>query len=143
MKMRGDGLAQWLDRAVDWRSKGRGFESRQEHKNNFEFLRIKKVCADSLSVCPTPVCIYTRAYERPCTRVKDPVVHVRVRWIMETPKKHRHALVPPKTGMWLPTLAEELKTATYTTPPVEERRKKERKTERKKGTLFSGARSYP
>ena len=31
-----------------------------------------KCCADSLSVCPTTV--------------KDPVVHVRVRWIMETRK---------------------------------------------------------
>ena len=42
-------------------------------------------CVDSLSVCPTPR-VYTHAYERPCTHVKDPVVRVRVRWIMETRK---------------------------------------------------------
>ena len=75
-------------RAYDWRSKGRGFESRQEHKKQFEFLRVKKVVLlDSLSVCPTPVCFYMHAYERPCTHVKDPVVHVRVpRWTKETRK---------------------------------------------------------
>ena len=43
-------------RALDWRSKGRRFESRQEHKNNWVFLSLKG-CADSLSVSPTPVCI--------------------------------------------------------------------------------------
>ena len=44
--------------------------------------------ADSLSVSPTPcVYVYTHAYERPCMHVKDPVVHVRVRWNMEHTKK--------------------------------------------------------
>ena len=28
-------------RALDWRSKGRGFASRQEHKKNFEFFGVK------------------------------------------------------------------------------------------------------
>ena len=53
---RGDGLAQWLE-LLGWRSKSREFESFQEHKKNFEFFKVKKVSADSLSVCPTPVCI--------------------------------------------------------------------------------------
>ena len=67
------------------RSKGRGFDSRQEHKKNLRVFLSQKG-ADSLSVCPTPVCIYMHAYERPCTHVKDHVVHVRIQWIMETRK---------------------------------------------------------
>ena len=65
-------------RALDWRSKCRGFESRQEHKKNFWVFPSQKGCAYSLSVCPTPVCIRTHT--------KDAVVHVRVWWIMETSK---------------------------------------------------------
>ena len=44
-------------RALDWRSKGWGFESRQEHNKNFEFFRVKKVvlthcwCAQAPCVC--------------------------------------------------------------------------------------------
>ena len=39
----------------------------------------QKSCADSsLSVCPTPACMYTHAKEYSRTRVKHPVVHVRV-----------------------------------------------------------------
>ena len=49
-------------RALDWRSKGRGFKSCQEHKKNFQ--NGQKGCADSLSVCPSP-CVYTHTYERP------------------------------------------------------------------------------
>ena len=49
-------LLQSVVRALDWRSKGQGFESCQEHKKNVEFFWVKKV---SLSVCPTPVCIHT------------------------------------------------------------------------------------
>ena len=56
--VRGDGLAQWLQRCTG-HPKVEGFESRQEHKNNFEFFRVKKGYADSLSVCPNPVCIRT------------------------------------------------------------------------------------
>ena len=42
----------------------RGFESGQEHKKNF--FPSHKGCADSLSVCPTPVCIRlnTKDYAR-------------------------------------------------------------------------------
>ena len=82
----GDGLAQYIVRALDWRSKGRGFESLQEHKNNLEFFRIKKVVLTPCRcMCPTPR-VHTHAYERPCTHIKHPVVHVRVRWMMETRK---------------------------------------------------------
>ena len=41
-----------------------------------------KCCADSLSVCPTPVCVgYTHAQRELLlrTHAKDPAVHVRVR----------------------------------------------------------------
>ena len=50
-------------------------KSRQNHKTNFELFRVK-----------TAVGIRAHAYERPCTHVKDHVVHVRIRWIMETRK---------------------------------------------------------
>ena len=46
----------------------------------------KKCCADSLSVCPTPGGMYTHACEWSHMHVKDPVLHVRVRWITETLK---------------------------------------------------------
>ena len=53
-------------RASDSRSKDPRFEPRQEHKKDFwEFFLVKKCCADSLSVCPTPVCIYI------CTHKND------------------------------------------------------------------------
>ena len=55
-KVGGDGLAQWLER---WTgdSNVKGFESHQEHKKIV--FPSQKGCADSLSVCPTPVCIRT------------------------------------------------------------------------------------
>ena len=71
-------------RALDWRSKGRGFESRQEHKKNWCFSESKRLCWLAVSV--PKLCVYTHAYGRLCTHVKDPVVHVRVRWIMKTQK---------------------------------------------------------
>ena len=40
--------------------------------------------ADSLTCVRTPLCAY--ACINICARVKDPIVHVRVRWIMETLK---------------------------------------------------------
>ena len=82
--LRGDGLAQWLER---WTgdATGREFESRQEHKKNFDFFsESKRLCCFTVGV-PNPR-VYTHVYERPCTHVKDPVVHVRVRWVMETRK---------------------------------------------------------
>ena len=39
-------------RALDWRSKGRGFESRQDNKKIFEFLNDhKSVCVQRVHVC--------------------------------------------------------------------------------------------
>ena len=40
-------------------SKGQGFESRQEHKKNFEFFQVKKVVLTHCW-CAQPVCIYSR-----------------------------------------------------------------------------------
>ena len=51
-----------IGRALNSRSKDPGFKPwpRQEQKNNWwEFFRVKKCYADSLSECPTPVCIHT------------------------------------------------------------------------------------
>ena len=55
--------------------------------------------------------------------VKDPVVHVRVHY---GNKNNQHALVPPKWNV-AAQLAEELKTVTDDTPPLEEHRKRKRK----------------
>ena len=53
-------------RALDWRSKGWGFESHQEHKKMFEFFWVNKVVL-TLSVCPTPLCIRTHTKDHICT----------------------------------------------------------------------------
>ena len=54
-------------RALGWRSKSRGFESRrQELKKNFEFYRVKKVVLTR--------CRCGGAHGR--TYVKDPIAHV-------------------------------------------------------------------
>ena len=62
-----------LGRASDSRSKGPRFESRQEHKKQLWVFPSQK-CANSLSVCPTPVCIYTHAQKWSRTHGKNPVV---------------------------------------------------------------------
>ena len=46
-------------RALDWRSTGRVFESRQEHNTNFEFFRVKKVVPTRCR-CAQPPCVYAR-----------------------------------------------------------------------------------
>ena len=46
----------------------------------------QKGCADSLSVCPTSVRIRMHTKDHVRTLYKEPVVHIRVRWIMETRK---------------------------------------------------------
>ena len=63
----------------------RGFETCQERKKIFEFFRVKKAALTRCRCAPTP-CVSTHAYDRPCTHVKEPTVHVRVRSITETPK---------------------------------------------------------
>ena len=75
-------MAQWFERWI-LRSKGRGFEFRQEYKKNFEFFRVEDVVLTRCR-CAQPPRVYTHSYERLCTHVEHPVVHVRVRWIMET-----------------------------------------------------------
>ena len=74
-------LVRWrggsIGRASDSRSNGPRFESRQEHKKKWwVFFRVKKCCADSLSVCPNPrLCIrtYKMKNDHVCRlKMKDP-----------------------------------------------------------------------
>ena len=66
------------------------------------------------------------AYERPCTHVKDPIVrqssvdYGNIKII----SMHLH----PQRRNVTAQMAEELKTATYATPPMEERRRKGEKS---------------
>ena len=55
------GATGWLSGYLErWagNTKGRGFESGQEHKKNLGVFPSQKGCTDSLSVCPTTVCVY-------------------------------------------------------------------------------------
>ena len=53
-------------------------------RNTLRVYQSEKCCADSLSVCPIPVCI--RMHKNRMITFKDPVVHVRVWCITETQK---------------------------------------------------------
>ena len=75
----GNGLAQWLEH---WTEDPKVKGSNPVRRTRKTFLMSQKGCADSLSMCPTPVCI--SRIRKTCTHVNDPVVHVRVLWIMET-----------------------------------------------------------
>ena len=122
-------------RALDWWSKGRGLESRQEHKKNWVF-RVKKLFWLAVGV-PNPR-VYTHAYERPCTHVKDPVVQVSVWWIMDT-WNNQHALVPPKIECGCPS-GEGIKNGHICYPSyggMLKTREKKRQTETVKGTSIS------
>ena len=79
--IRGDGLAQWLERWTGDPQVEGSNPFRQEHKPTKFFPRFKEVVL-TLSVGPTPVRIRTHTKEH--AHVKDPVVHVRVPWITET-----------------------------------------------------------
>ena len=64
------------------------------------------VLTRSLSMCPTPPhppCEYARVQKTMYAHRKNPVVHVRVRWIMETHKNNQHVVVPPKMERGYPT----------------------------------------
>ena len=61
---------------------------------------------------------------RCCLVVKYPVVHVRVPWIMETRKITSMHLYPRRWNV-ATQVAEELKTVTYATPPMEACRERE------------------
>ena len=95
----GDGLAQWLER---WTGdpKVEGSNPVRSTRKTFKFFRVRKVV---LTRCrrAQPPRVNTHAYERPCTHVKDSVVHVRVRWIMQT-RKYPVCTCIPEDGMWLP-----------------------------------------
>ena len=80
----GDGLAQWLERWTEY-PKVEGSNPVRSTRNLFEFVRVKKFVLIRCR-CAQPPVVYTHEYERPCTHVIDYVVHVRVRWIMETRK---------------------------------------------------------
>ena len=75
-----------IGRESDLRSKGQRFKPRQEHKNKFwEIFRVKYILYwhDSLSTCPTPVCMHTHKNDHVRTLKILYVVHVRVWWITE------------------------------------------------------------
>ena len=59
--------------------------------------------------------------------VKDPVVHVRVQWIIYENTNISSMHLYPRRCSVAAQVAEELKMAAYATPPMEEHRKKERK----------------
>ena len=61
VKEYGSGVAQVVERRTP-DSNDQRFEPRQLHKKIFVIFPSEKCCADSLSVCPTPVC-YMHAYE--------------------------------------------------------------------------------
>ena len=130
--MRGDGVAQWLER---WTGdpKVEGSNPVKSTRKSLSF-QSQKGCADSLSVCPNLVCIHAHAYERPCTHVKDPVVHVSQSSVDYGNTKITSLHLYPRRRNVAAQVAEELKTVTYTIPPMEERRKK-RKKEKKRCTM--------
>ena len=63
---------------------------------------LKRLCCLAVGV-PNP-CVYMHEYERPCTHIKDPVVHVRVWWIMHLWKhnNNQHACGTAEDRIWLP-----------------------------------------
>ena len=85
----GDVVAQLVERRSAPRYNGfhdQRFESVRSTRTICESFSESKSCADSLTMCTTPR-VYTHAHEWSRTCVKDPVVHVRDRWITET-RKH-------------------------------------------------------
>ena len=73
-------------RALDWRfyPKVEGLNPVRSTRKT-ELFWVKQVVLTHCR-CAQPSCVYMHSYERPCTHVKDPVVHVRVWWITETRK---------------------------------------------------------
>ena len=110
----------WLSgQSVGWRSKGRGFKSRQEHKKNRVFLSQKGI-ADSLSVCPTPVCIYMHIiYVRQCMHVKGPCQSSVDYGNTKITSMHLY----PQRWNVAAQVVEEIKTVTYATPQGKKRKR--------------------
>ena len=93
-----------VGRASDLRSKDRRFEPcvcvRSTRKICESFSQSKALCWFAVGV-PNPH-VYTHAYSwSRCTHVKDPVVRVRVWWIMETRKDPACALI---SSVWVARL---------------------------------------
>ena len=75
-----------IGRASDSRSKDPRFKPRQEHKKKlWVFLSQNVVLTRCRCTGPT-LRVYTHAQEWSRMHIKNPVVHVRVWWIMETRK---------------------------------------------------------
>ena len=55
--------------------------------------------------CAQPPCVYAHAYEKPCTHVKDPVVHVMTSELggLWKHENNQYALVAPKIGCGCPS----------------------------------------
>ena len=80
----GDGFVQWLERSTG-DPKVEGLNPVRSTRKT-EFSPVKKVVLNRYR-CAQPLCVYIRMHTKDHVRtVKDPVVHVRVRWIMETSK---------------------------------------------------------
>ena len=84
-----------IGRVSDSRSKGPRFESRQKHKEYLWFFsESKMLCWLALGVPNLRVHTHTHKNDHVRTHVKDPVVHITVRWITETRKE------PAGTKTW-------------------------------------------
>ena len=115
-------MAQWLERWADDPKVEGSNPVRSTRKNS------QKICADSLSVCPgQPPCVYGQHTKDHVRTLKDPVVHVRVRWIDYGNTKITSLHLYPRRRNVAGQVAEELKTVTlYATSPMEERRRRRR-----------------
>ena len=120
MSAGGDTVAQLVERWSGDPKVERSNPVRSTRKT-LSFSQSKKVVLTRCRCSQAPVCIRTHVYERPCPHVKDPVVRVRVRGKITS--MHLY----PRRRNVAGQVAEELKTAKYTTPPTEERRKKIRR----------------
>ena len=111
-------------RALDWRSKGQGFESHQEHKNNF-FSESKRLYWLAVSV-PNPLCVYAciwktmYAHYRSCSPCQSSVDYGNM-------KITSMNLYPQRRNV-AAQVAEKFKTVTYATSPMEERRRRRRRS---------------
>ena len=101
--------------ALDWRSKGGGFESRQEHRKNFVFFRVKNVLTRCRCAQP-PLCIGTHT-KRPRTHVKESCSPRQSLVDYGNMKITRMHLYPRRRSVGCPS-GGGFKTVTYATPPA-------------------------
>ena len=85
-------LLGWRDgsigRPLDLRSKGLKVRIPSGAQEKCVCFQGQNCCTDSLSVCPTPVCICMHKNDHE-SALKDHVVHIWVWWITERPNMHR------------------------------------------------------